>query len=278
MLARTTGRVGVALVALAFLALLPGPPAEADSTGDPARDLLMAANQATWSAAETGIDVQQVVTVAGPTSLRFWFTPQASVTVPGGSIVRVHSTVMNDGTSYTSLRYLPSARLIGAAGVDPVTRERWATVSMLEGEYRARARSHGAHDRTALVGIADTRILRDSLVLDEPMTMALRLILPPYSASMEEGWTTVSTQTRGDGTTVISGTIDAGVPASDGEDTCVRPSVELVIGLDHVAREASWVEQCPDRPAREYHAVATFGDHVVKPPTRPRLSAARALG
>jgi hypothetical protein len=278
MLARIGVRASAAAAAMAVLALLAGPAAEADSTGDPARDLLMAANQATWAAAETGIDVEQVVTVDGRTSLRQWFTPYASVTVPAGSQVRVHSTVMPDGTSYTSLRYLPSGRLIGAAGVDPASRERWATVSMLAGEYRARALSRGARDRTALVGIADPRILRDSQVVDRPMVMALRLILPPYSASMEEGWTTVSTQTRWDGAIVISGTIQAGVPASDGEDTCVRPSVELVVGPDLVAREATWVENCPDRPDRDYHAVATFGDHVVKPPTRPRMSAARALG
>ena len=90
--------------------------------------------------------------------------------------------------------------------------------------------------------------------------------------------TTVATTAQPDGTTVITGSIRAGVPASDGEDRCVRPLVEMVVGPDLVTRSSRWIETCPGRGTREYRATATYGPQVIQPPTRPRLAASDVLG
>ena len=121
-------------------------------------------------------------------------------------------------------------------------------------------------------------MVRDGYVVDEPLISASRLILPPYSGSQDEGWTTVTVTPRVDGTRLISGTIRAGVPASDGEDRCVRPLVEMVVGPDDVTRSSRWIETCPGRGTREYRATATYGLQPIQPPTRPRESASDILG
>ena len=197
--------------------------------------------------------------------------------MPAGARVRVHLTANADDSSYTSVRRQPSGRLLGGAGRETAAAAPWATVSMLLDSPRDAARAAGAPDRTALTGV-DPDLVRDYFIVTDPLTDAARLILPPYAGSQDEGWTTVSTTPRADGTTLITGTIRAGVPASDGEDRCVRPLVEMVVGPDNVTRSSRWIETCPGRGTREYRATATYGPQAIQPPTRPRAAAADILG
>ncbi len=275
---RRTVRSGLAALAtaVALLVALAGAPASAD-TGDAAVEALEAADRATRAAAGAGVDVVQVVAFDRRSSLRTWFTPMVGATVAAGSRVRVHATVNAGSTYYTSVRLQPSGRLIGASGRTTAGAPLWATVSMLRDDVAASARAGGASDRTALTGVTDPDLLREYFLGREPVLIAEDLILPPYSGAMDEGWTTVTTTPQADGTTLISGSIRAGVPASDGEDRCVRPIVEMVVGTDGVTRSSHWIETCPGRGTREYRATATYGPQPIQPPTRPRMPADRVL-
>lgn len=261
--------------AVVMMTLVLTAPAAAD-TGDPALDTLTAASRATSTAIATGIDVVTTVRFSRATNLSSSFTPQVAAVVPAGARVRVHITANPDESSYTSVRRQPSGRLLGGAGRETAAAAPWATVSMLLDGPRDVARAAGTSDRTALTGV-DPGDVRDYFVITGPLTDASRLILPPYSGSQDEGWTTVRVTPRADGTTLISGTIAAGVPASDGEDRCVRPLVEIVVGADLVARSSRWIETCPGRGTREYRSVATYGPQAIQPPTRPRVPAASVL-
>ncbi len=182
-----------------------------------------------------------------------------------------------DSAYYVSVRYQPSGRLIGAAGRTAAGAPLWATVRMLTDDAAADARAGGASDRTALTGITDRSLLMDYDLGRAPGPSPSGLILPPYSGAQDEGWTIVTTTPLADGTTLISGTIRASVPASDGEDRCVRPLVEMVVGPDGVTRSSHWIETCPGRGTREYRSVATYGPQPIQPPTRPRMAASRVL-
>jgi hypothetical protein len=263
---------GVAAILLAVL----GAPAHAD-TGEPARAVLEAADLATRAAVATGVDIVQTVTFDRRSSLRTGFTPMVGASVPAGSRLRVHATVNPDSAYYLSVRFLSSGRLIGSAGRTAAGAPLWATVSMISSEAAAHARAAGASDRTALTGITDPDLLREYFLGREPGIVAQDLILPPYSGALDEGWTVVTTSPRADGTTLISGSIRASVPASDGEDRCVRPLVEMVVGPDGVTRSSHWIESCPGRGTREYRAVATYGPQPIQPPTRPRKAASSVL-
>lgn len=272
----TTARRGVlACGAVMVLLLGASAPAVAD-TEDPALDTLTAAARATSAAIATGVDVVTTVSFSRSADLRSSFTPQVAAVAPAGARVRVHLTANADGSSYTSIRRQPSGRLLGGAGRETAAAEPWATVSMLLDAPRATARASGLPDRTALTGV-DPDDVRDSYVITQSLIDASRLILPPYSSAQDEGWSTVRITPRADGTTLISGSIRAGVPASDGEDRCVRPVVEIVVGADLVARSSRWIETCPGRGTRQYRSVATYGPQAIQPPTRPRVPAASVV-
>jgi hypothetical protein len=269
-------RRGVAAVVVAVGLVAVAPASAGADTGDPALDTLTAAARATSTAIATGVDVVTTVSFSRSTDLRSSFIPQVAAVVPARSRVRVHVTANADGSSYTSVRRQPSGRLLGGAGREASGAAPWATVSMLLDGPRGEARSAGVPDRTALTGV-DPDDVRDSYILTDPFVDAARLVLPPYSRSQDEGWSTVSVTPGPGGTTVISGTIRAGVPASDGEDRCVRPLVEIVVGPDLVARTSRWIETCPGRGTREYVSVVTYGPQAIQPPTRPRVPASSVL-
>lgn len=275
---RRTPRLGLAgaAIALALLSALAGAPASAD-TGEAARAQLAAAVHATEAAAATGVDIVQLVTFSRRSGLRTWFTPMVGATVPAGSLVRVHATVNAGSAYYASVRLQPRGTLIGASGRTVAGAPLWATVGMLGNDSAATARAGGASDRTALTGIADPDLLREYFLGREPVLIAQKLILPPYAGAQEEGWTIVTTTLRADGTTLISGSIRASVPASDGEDMCVRPLVEMIVGPDAVTRSSHWIETCPGRGTREYRAVAVYGPQPIQRPTRPRMPASSVL-
>lgn len=267
-------RVCAAGVAVAAV-LMSATPASADAV-DEAFEALYRATQATATAARSGVDVVQSVRFSRSTDLSV-LDPRVNASVAAGTRLRIHSTVDTDGTSYLSVRFQPSGRLLAGAGTDPITAAPWATLRMLRGDALAEARRAGLIDRTALTDVPVDAVL-DSYVVEEPLIVALRLILPPYSGSGDEGWSTIEALPQPDGTTIIRGTIRAGVPASDGEDRCTRPLVELTVGPDDVARSSRWTEACPGEGTRTYRAVALYGPQDVQPPTRPRRAADAVLG
>jgi len=175
------------------------------------------------------------------------------------------------------VRRQPGTRLLGAAGRTSAAALLWATVSMLDPASARHARSAGARDHWAIFHLPGPQYIADYGVAESPLVTALRLILPPYSGAQDEGWTTVTTTLRADGTTLISGSIAASVPASDGEDKCVRPLVEIVVGADSIARSSHWVETCPGLGTREYSATALYGLQPTRTIPIPRMSASRAL-
>jgi len=264
----------VVIAALTFTAA--SPPSQAD-TGQAALDFLSATDAATLTAVAGGVDVIEQITYSRATDLSNELYPLVHATVPAGGKVRVHVTVDPDQTNYMSVRRMPGSRLLGAAGQEMLSGSRWATVSMLTTSAARRARAAGATDATAITGITNARVIEDPWVATEPAEIARRMVLPPYTGAQDEGWTTVVTTPQADGTTLISGTINAGVPASDGEDMCVRPFVEIVVGPDGVARSSHWRETCPGKGTREYRTTSTFGPQPIQPPTTPTMPASRAL-
>jgi hypothetical protein len=217
------------------------------------------------------------VTFDRRSSLRTYFTPMVGATVAAGTRVRVHATVNSDSAYYVSVRRQPGGRLIGASGRTAAGAPLWSTVSMLSSDLAATAHAHGVGDRTALTGITDPDVLREYFLGREPLLVANDLILPPYAGAMEEGWTFVTTTPQADGTVLISGSIRASVPASDGEDMCVRPLVEMVVGPDNVTRSSHWIETCPGRGTREYRVVAAYGPQPIQPPTNPHVAVSSIL-
>lgn len=254
--------------------LLAAPPALAD-TADDAFEALFQATRATSSAAAAGIDVVQSVRYGSTANLSVQ-NPQVSATVPGGSRLRVHSTVGADGAAYLSVRFQPSGRLLAAAGVDPESMAPWATVLMLDRAARAQARRAGVPERTVITDVPASAVL-DPRAVDAPLASALRLLLPPYASSLDEGWTTIEVLPQPDGTTVIRGSIRSRPAASDGEDACARPLVEVTMGVDSVVSSSRWTEVCPGEGTRTFSAVASYGPQTVQPPTRPRRAADAVL-
>jgi hypothetical protein len=251
-------------------ALLGASPATAD-TGMAALRQLDAAVRATGTAAGSGVDVIQTVTFDRAGRLRT-FTPRMDVPVSAGTRLRVHATVDSDQSYYLSVRKQPSGRLVGAAGREPAASSPWGTVSMLD------RRPPGVSARTALTGLPDDAYFSELNLPDNPLTLALKLLVPPYASAFDEGWSDVESSTRPDGSVVISENVRAGVPASDGEDRCSRPSVEVVVGIDGVISSSRWVQSCPGEGTRTFRAVAIFGPQSIQPPTRPRLVASTVLG
>lgn len=270
---RRVVQAGVAAVMSATL-VLAAAPASADSTAE--LDALDAAVHATAAAMAGGVDVVQTLKFSQSTRLTE-FRPRVYARVPAGSRVRVHATVGADGTSYFSVRYQPSGRLIAGAGVDPSTSAPWATLLMLFPDARARARAAGLADRTALTDVSPDDLL-DSSTVRAPVAVAADLLLPPYADAYDEGWTTIRVLPQADGTTIIRGSIRAGVPASDGEDRCTRPLVELTVGPDNVARSSRWTQTCPGQGTVTVRATAVYGSQDVQPPTRPQRAASSVLG
>jgi hypothetical protein len=90
------------------------PPAMAAT--DPAIETLTAVERATRLAAQSGLDVIQVVKVSYATKLSVFFVPKVNAKVSGGTRVRIHVLVAADDAFYISVRQLPSAWLLGAAG------------------------------------------------------------------------------------------------------------------------------------------------------------------
>lgn len=269
---RWSARIGLLV---AGLVLVSSAPVAAD-TADEDFEALFQATQATAAAARSGVDVVQTVRFSRATDLDA-LDPTVSGTVPAGTRLRIHSTVAADGTAYLSLRYQPSGRLLAAAGIDPSDGTPWATVRMLTRQARSEARRAGVRDRTALTDVP-TSAVADSRVLEQPLRIALALLVPPYASSLDEGWTTIERLPQPDGTTVIRGSIRSGVAATDGEDRCVRPLVEVTVGPDGIIRSSRWTETCPGEGTRAYAAVAEYGPQQVQPPTRPQRPASAVLG
>jgi hypothetical protein len=244
-------------------------PAAAD-TGMAALEQLDAAVRATTEGAGTGIDVIQTATFDRAGRLRT-FTPRMDVPVSAGTRLRVHATVNPDASYYLSVRTQPSGRLVGAAGRQPGASPPWGTVSMLE------KRPAGVSAGTALTGLPDDAYFSELNLPDNPRVVALRLLLPPYASSFDEGWSDVVSTTRPDGRLVISGNVRAGVPASDGEERCTWPSVRVVVGPDGVISSSRWVQSCPGQGTREFRSVAVYGPQPIQPPTRPQLPASTVL-
>jgi hypothetical protein len=266
------------VAALAVATAWLGVPAASAEIGMAALDALDAADKATRTAAATGIDVIQVVKLTSKSNLRDRFEPRVGVKVRAGSRIRVHETVAADKSFYISIRRQPSKRLLGAAGRESATAAAWATPAILTAASADTAHFNGATDHTAIVGLPEPLFLGDGRLEADPLDTAFRLILPPYSASYDEGWTTVSTTPQPDGTTLISGTIIEGVPASDGEEECAWPLVEIVVGPDSIARSSHWIEKCPNAGKAEFRATATYGPAVVvQPHITPTMSAKKAL-
>ena len=261
-------RLAAALVAAAGVLALPAPVA-ADET--PELLALEAAIDATVAASRSGIDVVQTARFSGRTRLAD-ARPRVYATVPAGTRLRTHTTAAADGSGYTSVRFQPSGRLLAAGGVDPGTGEPWATLLLIYPEERATARAAGLSDRTALVGI-DPEIVLDSGIAQAPRSTALGLLFPPYATSGDEGWTPIDVLPQADGTTVIRGTVRDRVAASDGEERCTRPLVEVTVGADGVITSSRWITRCPGQGTTRVESVATYGPQVPQPPTRPRAPA-----
>lgn len=268
---RWSARIGLLVGALA---LVPVTPAAADSA-DEDFEALFQATQATAAAARSGVDVVQTIRFSRATDLG-GLDPAVSGTVPAGTRLRVHSTVAADGAAYLSVRYQPSGRLLAGAGIDPSNGVPWATVRMLTRQARSEARRAGLPDRTALTDVPATAVA-DSSVLEQPLRIALELLVPPYASNLDEGWTTIERLPQPDGTTVIRGSIRSGVAATDGEDRCVRPLVEVTVDPDGVIRSSRWTETCPGEGTQVFSAVAEYGPQEVQPATRPRRPASTVL-
>jgi hypothetical protein len=266
---RSIKRAGAVIAACCLTAsLATTAPARADSNSE----ALANAVRATYAAAAAGIDVEELITYSTPFSLRD-SVPRVNMTLRAGSRLRFHITAAPDGSSYTSVRLMPSGRLLGAAGVDPVSGEPWATVSMLLADAQARARRAGLSSRTALIGVSPDDLLSDSYVTD-PSRLAVNILLPPYANSGDEGWSTIETIPQPDGGMIIRGSIAPGVAASDGEDRCRRPLVEMTVGPDMVVRSSRWQETCPRGDVlaagtRTYQVTAQYGPLTPKGPTSP---------
>lgn len=267
-----TARIGVLAVGIILASVAPA----AADTADDDFEALFLATQATAAAARSGVDVVQTVRFSRATDLR-GLDPAVSGTVPAGTRLRIHSTVADDGSAYLSVRYQPSGRLLAGAGIDPSAGAPWATLRLLTGPARAEARRAGLPDRTALTDVP-VRAVADRSVVEEPLGVALELLVPPYASRRDEGWTTIERLVQPDGTTVIRGSIGSGVAATDGEDRCVRPLVEVTVGPDSVIRSSRWIETCPGEGTRTYAAVAEYGPQDVQPPTRPQRPASDVLG
>ena len=265
-------------IGLAFMGLaLSSPPASAESLG-PGLDALDAADSATQAAARaSGIDVIQIVRYSQRTDLRKWANPNVVGTVAARGRIRVHGTVNADQSFYESVRHQPSGKLIGAQGREFAGAPLWATVSLLWDDYAAKARSNGATNRTAITKLPSAEYLYGGYSNWNPYSNIMRLILPPYSDAMDEGWSNTTATPQVDGTTLIRGDIRAQVGASDGEDSCVRPIVEMVVGPDNIARSSHWIETCPGLGTREVWALATYGPQLIQPPTNPQMTSRRAF-
>ena len=269
-------RARIAIVASAAACVLAAVPAPASAVSpDDEYEALAQVTRATGAAVAAGADVIQTVHYGARSSLADE-TPRVAATVRAGTRVRIHSTVGGDGSGYVSVRYQPSGRLIAAAGIDPATSSPWATLRMLHPGDRAAARAAGLADRTALTGVPVDSVL-DRWSVTNPAGVATGHLLPPYAASYDEGWTTITMTPQPDGTTVFAGSIRGSVPASDGEDTCARPLVEVTVGPDRVARSSRWIEKCPGQGTRIYETTAAYGPQDVQPPTRPRRPASTVL-
>lgn len=267
-----------ALVGATAVVVAVGVPSASADSGPAALAYLTTVDRATRAAAATGIDVVQIVRFSRRSDLALTMEPTVRGTVPAGAKVRVHVTVNPDAAFYMSVRRQPGSRLIGSTGRETATALPWATVSMLYPAPAARARRAGATERTAITGILNADAIADYWVVNEPIQTALRMILPPYSGDQEEGWRTVDTSLRADGTTLISGTIAARPAASDGEDNCVRPLVEIVVGASGLAQSSHWREMCPGEGTREYWTTMTYGVQSIQPPTNPQMTWVRAFG
>lgn len=283
-------RVTPALVAgCVALSLLGATPARADQR-QAALDALNQAIQRTEVAAQSGIDVKQFITYRAPFGLT-WTQPGVNTVLRSGSRLRIHVTANPDGSGYTSVRLMPSLRLVAAGGVDPSSRALWATVSMLSSPGQARARSAGLSSVTALTGMEPFANYLDDpaggpTYLRYPSNLAQRVLLPPLtSAGMAYTWATIESSPLADGGTLFRGSIPAVVQdgqEGDEVDTCVRPLVEITVGPDMVIRSSRWRETCPrggTRPAgtRTYESTAKYGPVLVKGPVSPRSPASSVL-
>ena len=184
---------------------------------------------------------------------------------------------MPDASYYLSVRDNRSGRLLASSGREMATAAPWATVSMLAEGDAAAARAAGVSERTALVGLPPDMDLYEYYLPQQPGVIALQLILPPYADAFDEGWSDVVSRTRPDGTTVIRGSVPVGVSASDGDDSCSRPSVRVLVGVDGVISSARWSQTCPGQGTRLFRSAATYGPQSIQPPTRPQREAATVL-
>lgn len=262
-------RVMIACTAVLSTAVLGATPAPAD-TGMAALEQLDAAVRATSTAAATGIDVIQTVSFDRASRLRT-FRPRLDVAVGAGARLRVHATVNADEAFYLSVRQQPGGRLVAAAGRETASSLPWATASMLDDPPA------GVSARTALTGLPRDAYLYDSSLPGNPSVVASSLVVPPYADSFDEGWSDVVSSTQADGSTLITGNVRAGVPASDGEERCTWPSVQVVVGPDGVILSSRWVQNCPGQGTRTFRSVAVYGPQTIQPPTRPRLAASTVL-
>ena len=247
------------------------------ATGMAALRQLETAVNATRDAAATGIDVVQTRRFDRTTSLRE-LTPRMEMSVPGGTRLRVHATVNPDSAYYLSVRRQPSGALLGSAGREVAAETAWATVSMLDSADALDARRAGVSARTALTGLPLSLDLYELYLPRDPGVVAIDLILPPYADAFDEGWQNVVSTVRTDGTTVIRGSVPPGAAASDGEDRCSRPLVEVTVGTAGVITSSRWTETCPREGTRRYAATAAYGLQPIQPPTSPARSAAGVIG
>ncbi|MBU6246100.1 MAG: hypothetical protein KGP12_12870 [Actinomycetales bacterium] len=271
------------------LSLLGATPARADDR-QAAIDALNQALQRTDLAAQSGIEVKQFITYRAPFGLA-WTQPGVNTVLRSGSRLRVHVTAAPDGSGYTSVRLMPSLRLIAAGGVDPRSRAMWATVSMLSSPGQARALSGGLSSVTALTGLEPFASYLDDpgggpTSLPYPSSLAQKVLLPPHtSAGMASAWTTIESIPLADGGTLIRGSmpvIEEGGEEEGEVDTCVRPLVEITVGPDMAIRSSRWRETCPrggtrSAGTRTYESTAAYGPVVVKGPVSPSRPASSVL-
>lgn len=271
-------RAGAAAVALALVALTSAASPAHAATGEAALAVLDAAVRATYTAEETGIDVVQTVRFDRTTSLR-GFTPQLDLSVAAGTRLRVHATVppttdLDAPPYYLSIRRQPSGALVGSTGREAAGAPAWATVSTLDYSGARAARAAGVPERTALTGLPAGTELYDRYLPRAPAIIAMNLILPPYADAYDEGWQDIVSTLRSDGATVIRGSVPAGVAASDGEDRCSRPLVEVTVSAAGIITASRWTQTCPGKGTSRYAATATYGPQPVQPPTKPTRAAA----
>jgi hypothetical protein len=274
-IAGVRGTLAAAALALITLTTVAAPGQAA--SGMAALRELEAAVNATRAAAATGIDVVQTRRFDRTTSLRE-LIPRMEMSVPGGTRLRVHATVNPDSAYYLSVRRQPSGALLGSAGHEVGAETAWSTVSMLDSADALDARNAGVSARTALTGLPLSLDLYEPYLPNDPGVVAIDLILPPYADAFDEGWQRVTSTVRADGTTVIRGSVPPGAAASDGDDRCSRPLVEVTVGTAGVITSSRWTETCPREGTRRYAATASYGLQPIQPPTSPSRSAVGVLG